>query len=305
MYLATVTCNRDFQQMLLQAESISKFVEPCTHVIIINEDKPDIEFWKSWLEPYYRNHSLIIIPRIKYNFPTSNLGTINKDGSIDSISNGWRTQQLQKLLLAYEFDGDYLLLDSKNFFTKKTNIKEWENIIGAGVPFKYGQLDKLGNPTFFTPTCDSYNSVLEIQTDTYLAPETPFKIKKNPLVQQCKRSELGYLLFHPEFTGKIASEFIFYSYFVQDEAKELVNSYDYYASKHSIVWADNRLEIGNFLINISMSPIIKVAGFHREILSQINKNELKLINFWLATDTPKFGLGLENKIYPMPRDSHV
>ena len=51
MYLATVTCNRDFQQMLLQAESIQKFVEPCKHVIIINEDKFDYNFWYRWLKP--------------------------------------------------------------------------------------------------------------------------------------------------------------------------------------------------------------------------------------------------------------
>jgi hypothetical protein len=35
--LVTVTCNRDFQFMLLQAESIQKFLEPCHHWIVINE----------------------------------------------------------------------------------------------------------------------------------------------------------------------------------------------------------------------------------------------------------------------------
>ena len=39
MYLVTVACYRDFYQILIQAESINLFLEPCTHYIIINENK--------------------------------------------------------------------------------------------------------------------------------------------------------------------------------------------------------------------------------------------------------------------------
>jgi hypothetical protein len=54
-----------------------------------------------------------------------------------------------------------------------------------------------------------------------------------------------------------------------------------------------------------LSDKIKIAAIHRELLSQLDEKELEIINFWLASDNPKFGLGLKNKIYPMPRDSHV
>ena len=91
MYLATVTCNRDFQQMLLQAESIQRFLNPCKHVIIINESYPDLDFWNRWLKPYYTNHELVIMPRIQYTYPSSVLGVRDRYGAIDTASNGWRT----------------------------------------------------------------------------------------------------------------------------------------------------------------------------------------------------------------------
>lgn len=299
MYLATVTCNRDFQQMLLQAESIGKFVEPCSHVIVVNEDKPDLEFWYRWLKPYYKNHKLNIIPRIDYFYSTAYLGTRDNIGQLDAISNGWRTQQLQKLLLAYEFEDDYLLLDSKNFFVRKTNINEWDNIIGSGTLFP-------GNGEHhFTPTISLYSEILDSHLPFYLKPQTPFKIKRLPFVNNCKRSELGYLLFYPEFKYKSASEGIFYSHFVKDEIIELNNTVDPNDRNYITMWAQNKSEISRLLFDISLNDKIKIVGFHRELLSKLDEEHFKIINFWLASDNPKFGVGLTNKIYPMPRDSHV
>lgn len=300
MYLATVTCNRDFQQMLLQAESISKFVEPCQHVIIINEDKPDLDFWYRWLKPYYKNHKLEIIPRITYHYPTSFLGTgISQSTSGDASSNGWRTQQLQKLLLAYEFEDDYLLLDSKNFFTKRANINEWDNIIGSGVFLRIGD----GNS--FDNSCKIYSDLLEKPVDQWLRPQTPFKVARDPFIKKCKRSELAYLLFYPEFKDSPATEGVFYSHFVKDEIDEFLKTYNPDDKKYSIIWIHNRSEIARLLFDISLSNKIKIAAIHRELLSKLDEKELEIINFWLASDNPKFGLGLKNKIYPMPRDSHV
>lgn len=300
MYLATVTCNRDFQQMLLQAESIEKFVEPCTHIIIINEDKPDLDFWYRWLKPYYKNHKLEIIPRITYHYPTSFLGTgISQSPSGDASSNGWRTQQLQKLLLAYEFEDDYLLLDSKNFFTKKTNINEWNNIIGSGVFLKIGD----GNS--FDNSCKIYSDLLEKPVDQWLRPQTPFKVARDSLIKKCSRSELAYLLFYPEFNGSPATEGIFYSHFVKDEIDEFLKTYNPDDKKYLTIWIHNRPEIARLLFDISLSDKIKIAAVHRELLAKLDEKELEIINFWLASDNPKFGLGLKNKIYPIPRDSHV
>ena len=61
MKLLTVACERDKDILLLHAESISLFLEPCTHYIVINEEVPDINYWRELLQPYYSKHKLIIL----------------------------------------------------------------------------------------------------------------------------------------------------------------------------------------------------------------------------------------------------
>jgi hypothetical protein len=291
MYLATVTCNRDFQQMLLQAESIQRFLNPCKHVIIINESYPDLDFWNRWLKPYYTNHELVIMPRIQYTYPSSVLGVRDRYGAIDTASNGWRTQQLQKMLLAYEFEDDYLLLDSKNFFIKQTDINEWDHSIGSGSYLNFGAQHH------FVATYTKYSELFEKNIEYYTAPYTPFKIKREPLVSKCKISELGYTLFYPEHNTVSASEGIFYSFLVEDEINQLVGIP---FIKSLTIWKDDKPNLAKKLFQMIAEPDIKVAGLHREILSTMTKQEVKVIDFWL-----NHTLGFTNKIYPTPRDSHV
>jgi len=291
MYLATVTCNRDFQQMLLQAESIQRFLNPCKHIIIVNESHPDLDFWNRWLQPYYTNHELVIMPRIDYAYPSGSIGRRTNYGEIDAVSNGWRSQQLQKMLLAYKFEDDYLLLDSKNFFIKPTDINEWDNSIGSGNYMGFGALHH------FVGTYAKYSELFEKDIDYYTAPSTPFKIKRESLVSKCKVGELGYKLFYPEHWDVPASEGIFYSFFIEDEINQLV---DIPFVKSSTIWGNNKSNIAKKLFEMLAEPDIKVAGLHREILSTMTKQDVKIIDFWLNST-----LGFVNKIYPMPRDSHI
>lgn len=291
MYLATVTCNRDFQQMLLQAESIGRYLNPCKHIIIINESVPDIDFWYRWLKPYYTNHELIIRPRIEYAYPSGSIGTRNTYGEIDAVSSGWRSQQLQKMLLAYEYEDDYLLLDSKNFFIKQTDITEWDNTIGSGSYLGYGALHH------FVGTYAKYSELFEKDIDYYTGPYTPFKIKREPLVSKCKISELGYKLFYPEHYNVPASEGIFYSFLVDDEINKLVGIP---FVKSLTIWGDDKINLAKKLFEMIAKSDIKVAGLHREILSTMTSQDAKIVDFWLNST-----LGFVNKIYPMPRDSHI
>jgi len=291
MYLATVTCNRDFQQMLLQAESIQRFLNPCKHVIIINESVPDIDFWYRWLKPYYTNHELVIIPRIDYAYPSGSIGTRTNYGEIDAVSSGWRSQQLQKMLLAYKYEDDYLLLDSKNFFIKPTDLSEWDISIGSGSFIRFGA------DIHFCGTFKKYSELFEKDIEYYTGPFTPFKIKREPLVSKCKISELGYKLFYPEHYSVPASEGIFYSFLVEDEINQLV---DIPFVKSLTVWGDDKADLHKKLFEMLMEPEIKVVGIHREILSTISHKDVKIIDFWLNSK-----LGFTNKIYPLPRDSCV
>jgi hypothetical protein len=293
MYLATVTCNRDFQQMMLQAESIGRYLNPCKHVIIVNESVPDIEFWYRWLKPYYHNHELIIRPRIDYPYPSGSIGVRNVYGEIDAVSNGWRSQQLQKMLLAYEYEDDYLLLDSKNFFIRPTDITEWEESIGSGSFQQFAERD------MFIGSYKKYAELFGYEIDHYIGPFTPFIVKREPLVSKCTLAELGYKLFYSEHYNQPASEGIFYSFFVDDIIKKRLGIP---FAKSWTVWGPDYPNLAKNLFQISMDSCIKVAGLHREILSKMTNSELKIVDFWLNSDNH---MGFTNKIYPMPRDSHI
>lgn len=295
MYLATVTCNRDFQQMLLQAESVQRFLNPCKHVIIINESVPDLDFWNRWLQPYYRNHELIIRPRIDYAYPAGSIGKRDMYGEIDAVSSGWRSQQLQKMLLAYEYDDDYVLLDSKNFFIKPTDLSEWDNSIGSNRFLKFSENNA------FIGSYTRYVELFGYELDHYIGPSTPFFIKREPLVSKCTLAELGYKLFYPEHFNMPVTEGIFYSFLVDDIIKEQVGKL---FVRDLTIWGPDIKDLHKKLFEMLLDPDIKVAGLHREILSKITQTDAKIIDFWLGS-TGKMGLGFTNKIYPMPRDSHI
>lgn len=291
MYLATVTCNRDLPQLLLQAESVQKFLAPCKHVIIINEENPDLDFYKRWLSPYYTKHELEILPRIEYFYPVTGFRK-----SIAYFGTGveWRMQQLQKLLLAYKFDDDYVLLDSKNFFIKDISLEYYEN------PNFYGSGVRNENKNHhFIETTKTYKKMLNVHDDALTTiPGTPFKIHHKLLTSRCKLEELGYKLFAPEFTKVgVTSEFLFYSTLISDELSK-VKIGDWTFTPAGVFWK-NSVDIKNIpkLLYSMQTDHTFVTGFHRDFLASIGPKELKTINSWL-----KFSIGLDNSVYPVPRD---
>ena len=276
----------------MQAESIQKFLEPCKHVIIVNQDNPDIDFYHRWLDPYYTKHELVIIPKIKYNYPVKGL-----QQNLNLIGTGieWRIQQLQKLLLAYEYEEDYLLLDSKNFFIKSTNLDSWENIFGCGK--LTSQLKSVNSKSIFSLTGEIYSDLLNVSTKQLLAPATPFKINKELLTSRCKKQELGYFLYAPEFNGRVTSEFIFYSVLLDDKIQEHRN---WLTHMDGTLWESDLEDLSNKLYQLQNNENITVSGFHRNLLGRVDVNQLTMINSWL-----KFALGLNNSISAIPMDPEM
>ena len=283
MYLATVTCHRDFQQMLLQAESIGKFLEPCTHVILINEDEPNIEFWYKWLTPYYRNHNLVIIPK----FPIKRFHSVTGDKMY-----GWATQQLQKFLIGiiYNRDEDYILLDSKNFFVKPTKLSDFQDILGSGklIDIKEGVFEHTNN--YYA----NYFNVNPLSKS--LSWTTPFVIQPKYL-SRFTESQLEDVLLHgTNLTGPklghsiMPCEFLFYSYLI-DDLPSTNNS----IHTHRIIWEHdiNSLEYMLYQNNSD----VKVYGFCRKLLSRLYPSGVDFVNDWLNNH-----IGLKNKIVPMPID---
>lgn len=296
MYLATVTCNRDFQQLLLQAESVQKFLQPCKHVIIINETSPDLVFYHKWLDRFYTNHELILRPRIPYHYPVEGFRrTVSNDGS--SIE--WQIQQLQKLLLAYEYEEDYLLLDSKNFFIKPASLSYYMNkdFYGSGsvkiLGHNYeGREDKYG------ANYKIYLKLLDIkETPEYITTiNTPYKIHRDLLVNRMPRESLGNYLFAPNFYNSVTSEFTFYGLLLADHTEKF--KFNDFEHRPCILWPWNPHvdHIDHYLYQSANSKSF-VMGFHRDFLNLTGPEHIERINNWLHEK-----IGLNTKVMPYIRD---
>jgi hypothetical protein len=280
MFLATVTCNRDFQQLLLQAESIGKFLEPCTHVIIINEPNPDLNFYYKWLVPYYRNHNLLIYPAIE----------LSKSYPDGNPIYSWTTQQVHKLLIAhgiyYKSDEDYVLLDSKNFFIKPTKLSDFKNMIGSGILIE----EHIGA----FPEANSYYADLFNTTPLkkYLSTTTPFKIQSS-IIRMATTVESIKQIFLYGHDNRIkivkASEFIFYSYLIRDKLENFKGN-----ELARGIWTDDIHNLATVLYGTSSSNY-KIFNVHRKVLFGIHPSGLDFINDWLYND-----IGLMTKLYPIP-----
>ena len=170
---------------------------------------------------------------------------------------------------------------------------EWDESIGRG------SFPQCADRDMFIGSYQKYAELFGYEIDHYIGPFTPFMLKREPLVSKCTLAELGYKLFYTEHYNHPASEGIFYSFFVDDIIKK---RYGIPFVKSSTIWGPDKPDLTKLLFKMSMDSQLKVAGLHREILSTISKDESKIIDYWLNSDKH---MGFTNKIYPMPRDSHI
>lgn len=242
-HLVTVTCNRDKEQMLLQAESIQLFLEPCTHWVIVNE--PDLVIdrheWHSLLAPYYTKHRLnIIVPPMKYQHLS-----------------GYQTQMLYKLWIYTLIKADYLILDSKNFFVNPCYLKDWARQEGSGHWWDLTPNKEVA--TFnLEGVVEKYYEKLDLPVDyVQFAPVTPFVCRKEILESYMKDGKLENIL----LDDLTPSEFIYYSILFKNKNPNEQCEYDskylckFFAAE--IEW-DSTFEFGDS----------KIASVHRSFFNQ-------------------------------------
>lgn len=171
MHFLTVTCNRDRWLFELQTASL-KFLNNCTiHVVINEEDTASWLLWYQTIKP--NNHTVKIYTKSDFT----------------NLSDGWLSQQLIKLYFSKYAECPYIVLDSKNFFTRPiaeikqnfrtsfNNFKTTQNVLGF---------------------------------NTYVPPCTPYVIDPN-ITKQFVDDEFEDWFFNlPE-----PSEFLVYDYYVQ------------------------------------------------------------------------------------------
>jgi hypothetical protein len=121
--LVTVICNRDLALYELQAESISKYLEPGQQIVLaINENDPTkcLDYYHSTLSKYLKNHSVTIFTKEDFD--------VDWDRHHKSHYEGWANQQIIKLIIAEKITTDYyLVLDSQNFLYRYFNPTDYKN----------------------------------------------------------------------------------------------------------------------------------------------------------------------------------
>ena len=158
MDLVTVTCLRDYKDMIRQAQSIDLFLEPCTHWIIVNDEFIDKEFWINSITPYYQKHNLKLL------FPKwSKINFIDKWRYKPQHPTGYKNQQVHKLLISQQIKNDYLIIDSDTFFIRQTSVDEWKNILGSGRTMLYSDV-----VPDMQRTIEIYASKLECEIPKYV-----------------------------------------------------------------------------------------------------------------------------------------
>ena len=290
MDLVTVTCNRDFQHMLLQAESIQKFLEPCHHWIVINEyEDLDIKKWQNVLSKFYTKHTYKILTP--------------DDFSMDATAyryRKWYGQQYFKLAISKFINKDYLILDTKSFFIRPDSLTNWYDTMGSGILHKFGE--SIDGPPW-EDTSLYYANKLNVEPLTNFLFGPPFKINMNVMQNLNMKNLLNDLYPNTEeeqsyfeLKGKklFPSEFIFYSYF----AKEY---FDQYAHKDrsflNIVPAHVRdknetqilVEIMRKILDSERNTVITTFALHPLVFNNLSNKHVDYINKWLT----KLGLNFQ------------
>lgn len=263
--LVTVTCKRDLNQMILQSHSIDKFVTVrCEHHVFIEDDAMTLEEWQDILSPFYKKHRLVLH---KTNVPLN--------------STGWFRQQVTKIEAVKFIDDDYLVLDSKNFFIKHTDLH-------YDIPEGTWYLN-------FNNWTDEFinflSSEYKCKTSKYFyTQQTPFKIRK----------EVALKILHSinmcEIFDKCAekkiwpSEFVLYSIY-SDYTIDPKN-WDRFSEKsiYHTWWWNNQLDESQF--DTIYNSSVEILGLHKNVW--YHKNEkIKLLANWLCSK----GL-LQDYVYP-------
>lgn len=302
--LVTITCNIERHLMVLQAESVLNFMEPCTHWVIVNEKDVDVHAWHDILKPYYKHHTLYVIPR----------RFLLDDERMDELS-GHATQQVLKMLVSRLVQKDYLLLDAKNFFVQPFKLSTYDDFIGSGYLEKLVKDDEdseeVNEEPFLATSLHSkyWQGTINVYMDRlgmteipkyFLGPRTPFKIDYNLLNERVDLDKFFQELLYWDVDKNIdnPSEFLFYSLAVNDKIKPGVNtmlkdqpmiSHTYFFENFNedapLIADASAFEDPDSVIN---RDEISIFGFHRKFLELCGPQHIMQINRYLMNKGFKF-----------------
>ena len=209
MDIVTVTYARELHAQAVQSRSINQFVtgEPCTHWVIVEDAERSLyglEDWQAKLQPWYRHHKLEIIWRHPeflrgYQMPENPWGN----------SQGWIRQQCLKFWIHSQVHSDrYLVLDSKNWFTRPTDPEKWPFLDGCGVIAEFKPNGSYDTDTFWQWGLHCSEWLGKPIPRTCWSPITPFILRTDIVAQICREVNINDIFRFP-----FPSEFILYAFY--------------------------------------------------------------------------------------------
>ena len=261
--LVTVTCKRDFTSMLRQAESVQKFLAPCEHLVIIEDRGHSKSFWIDQLSKYYTNHKLIV------------KGPDDFGGVVSEHYMGWARQQAFKLLASLDCNDKYLVIDSKDFFIKPTQLSDWDDYMGSNCLV---DTSTMYNPFYLRMTSTYSLYFNEDIIENIFEPTTPFVFD----TKYFTKKELMYDVKKFLSLTDCWSEFIYYSYLAQD----LIRNF----KQHKYNVENYKLKTNLTTEIIATKPKIAandqnsiIFGIHRDAISRFTEEETALVNNWIRS----------------------
>jgi hypothetical protein len=254
MDLVTVTYIDDLKDMLRQCRSINRFVKnPTTHFVIIQDNTLTIDQWHYLLSPYYKKHKLVLIP--------NNSGLDNYGGWVQSLK--------LKYSISQQVQSDYyLLLDSKNFFIKETDLNYWPIIEGAGQ-----QLPKNWTECFIEFFSKKYNLPVPQNISNNI---TPYRIKTSTAKKILNTVNFQELLkdFYQEHSDHSPSGSVIYDFFADNiHFVDKLSQLPFMA-----IWKGSQQITKELLEYVDSNNNIKVFAIHRE--NDQSFESIKLVNEW-------------------------
>ena len=245
--LVTVTCARDFDQMILQAHSIDVFVKPgCHHWVYIEDCNIPLNVWQQSLEPHYKNHQLHLVQN-------------TEPYLIAGFNSGWQRQQVIKLEAADNVQSrSYLCLDSKNFFVKPTDPRHWPIAQGNNL------VRSIMKDLPFVPWMKNFCQEHELKFNfSVCEPVTPFRLD-TALVKSLLKLDIHQIF--AKATGNI-SEFVLYSIYSQSQGHYLPSG----PTANYTFWSVDEIMCENieFFEQLYHMPLLKSMGVHRTVLKSM------------------------------------
>jgi hypothetical protein len=256
-------------QFLIQAQSISRFLEPCRVNVIVNE----VYFgpWMQWFDQnckqYFSRHELCILTwQDFFDHPTQ------------QCKHEYDRQQIYKLIFATKTNSDYLILDTKNWFAKTCVLDDFHRQSRPQSVFV-----NFGN--FYIDCCKKYGEY-DIRGIT-----TPY-----PIDIQAAQSLIEHLgvnglrdLFNEfsiaPWSGTGASEFVLYDVYAQSIGLE--QDPGQYVEYNAIFELESNVKLGKLMIQQWLKqlevPTVKMLTMRQQLFNMLTPE--------LVTDLTKF---LEN-----------